>query len=57
MRLVLIQGDACAIFEDRVRLAVYEGAKGLDKICVEQVRRAHIEPMKTENQKNDQSPL
>ncbi len=46
MRLVLIQGDACAVFEGRERLAIFEGAKALDQDTVEQVRRARIEPMK-----------
>ena len=49
MRLLLIQGDACAVFEGRIRLAVFEGASELDKDTAEQVRTARIEPIKKES--------
>lgn len=49
MRLLLIQGDVCAVFDGRNRLAVFEGAKSLDRNAAEQVRLARIKPMKKES--------
>jgi hypothetical protein len=43
MRLLLIQGDMVAIYERRKQLAVYAGAKGLDRETAEQTRLARID--------------
>jgi hypothetical protein len=44
MRLLLIQGDQCAIYEGRKQLAVYVGASGLDPETAEQTRLAKLVP-------------
>ena len=38
MRLLLIQGNFVGVYEDRKRLAVFAGAKGLDRESAEQLR-------------------
>jgi hypothetical protein len=43
MRLLLIQGDMVAIYERRKQLAVYSGAKSLDRDSAEQTRLARID--------------
>lgn len=43
MRLVLIQGNMCAVYEGRKQLAIYEGASELDTESVEILRRAKID--------------
>jgi hypothetical protein len=40
MRLLLIQGDFVAVYENRKRLAVFAGAKQIDKASAEQLRLA-----------------
>lgn len=42
MRLLLIQGDMVAIYEGRKQLAVYSGAKSLDRDSAEQTRLGKI---------------
>lgn len=44
MRLLLIQGDQCAIYEGRKQLAVYVGALGLDPETAEETRMAKLKP-------------
>jgi hypothetical protein len=46
MRLLLIQGDHVAIYENRKQLAIYQGASGLDTDSAEQTRLARIDPPK-----------
>lgn len=40
MRLLLIQGDLVAVYEGKKRLAVFAGAKQIDKESAEQLRLA-----------------
>ena len=44
MRLLVIQGDLVAVYENRKRLAVFAGAKQIDKESAEQLR---LTPTKT----------
>lgn len=48
MRLLLIQGDYVGIYEDRKQLAVYVGAKQLDKETAEQTRLASSKSIASE---------
>lgn len=54
MRLLLIQGDQCAIYEDRKQLAVYVGATGLDPESAEQTRLAKLRPVPLQQEKTNE---
>lgn len=58
MRLLLIQGDHCAIYENRKQLAVYSGATGLDRETAEQTRMARLlpKPLPTQEHSNEPRP-
>lgn len=45
MRLLLIQGNHVAIYDDRKQLAVFEGAQHLDTESAEQTRLAKLKPV------------
>jgi len=42
MRLLLIQGDMVAIYDRRKQLAIFSGAKHLDRDTAEQTRLARL---------------
>lgn len=42
MRLLLIQGDMVAIYDRRKQLAIFSGAKSLDRDTAEQTRLARL---------------
>lgn len=48
MRLLLIQGDFVGIYEGRKQLAVYAGAKQLDRESAEQARLASTKSIEQE---------
>lgn len=62
MRLLMIQGDMVAIYENRTRLAVFAGALQLDSTSAEQLRLASRKsiletPIEESNHGNkDQTP-
>jgi len=55
MRLLLIQGDHCAIYENRKQLAIYTGATGLDPETAEQTRLAKLRPKPLPQENKDES--
>ena len=62
MRLLMIQGDMVAVYENRTRLAVFAGALQLDSTSAEQLRLASRKsiletPIEESNHGNqDQTP-
>ena len=55
IRLLLIQGDFVAIYEGRKRLAIYAGAKQLDRDTAEQTRLASAKSIASDFEKDEAS--